>query len=99
VPGTPPISEEETRVLLREVDEQWDIKEGKRLVRKFKFPDFKQAFEFAAAIAELAESEGHHPDLEIGWGRVVVSSTTHVAGGLTRNDFILAAKIDQLTFS
>lgn len=95
-PGTPPISEEDARGLLREIDDRWEIKKGKRLVRRFKFPDFKQAFEFATAIAELAESEGHHPDLEIGWGRLEVFLTTHVAGGLTRNDFIMAAKIDEL---
>jgi 4a-hydroxytetrahydrobiopterin dehydratase len=81
---------------LGELDDGWHLEKDKRIVREFKFPDFKKAFDLATSIAGLAESEGHHPDLEIGWGRLNISLTTHVAGGLTRNDFIMAAKIDEL---
>jgi 4a-hydroxytetrahydrobiopterin dehydratase len=67
-----------------------------QLVRSFTFPDFMSAVQFVTRIATVAEQEGHHPDLEVGWGRVQVKLWTHAAGGLTENDFILAAKIDRL---
>ena len=66
------------------------------LRRRLRFGDFKDAFGFATRIALVAEEEGHHPDMEIGWGKVVVSLTTHSSGGLTPNDFIMAAKVDRL---
>lgn len=60
------------------------------------FPDFRSAFAKATAIALLAEQEGHHPDIEVGWSYLRVRLTTHAAKGLTDNDFIMAAKIDSL---
>jgi 4a-hydroxytetrahydrobiopterin dehydratase len=65
------------------------------LTRRFKFKGFMPAVDFVNRIAPIAEAEGHHPDLLVGWGYVVVQLWTHAAGGLTENDFILAAKIDQ----
>ncbi len=67
-----------------------------QLVRSFTFPDFITAVQFVNRIATVAEQEGHHPDLVVGWGRVEVQLWTHAARGLTENDFILAAKIDRL---
>lgn len=64
------------------------------LVRRYRFDDFLGAIAFVNRIAPVAESEGHHPDLVVGWGRVEVVLWTHAAGGLTENDFILAARID-----
>jgi len=96
-PGTPPIEESRAKELHSKVERPWGRETNKQLTRSFKFRNFRDAFGFASRIALLAESEGHHPDLEIGWGRVEVSLTTHVAGGLTDNDFIMAAKIDRLT--
>ena len=72
------------------------MEEGKRLVKTFRFQDFLQAVGFVNAIAPVAEAEGHHPDLHVRWGEVRVILWTHAVGGLTENDFILAAKIEQL---
>ncbi len=66
------------------------------LRREFRFPDFAAALAFVNRIGELAEGEQHHPDIALGWGRVAVATYTHSIGGLSENDFILAAKIDAL---
>ena len=78
---------------------EWEIVEReniKRLERIFKFDDFSQALSFTNKVGELAESEGHHPALLTEWGRVTVTWWTHKIRGLHRNDFIAAAKTDQL---
>lgn len=95
-PGSPPIDEAAAADLQAGIDPAWVREGNRRIGRTFEFRNFRDAFGFATRVALVAESEGHHPDLEIGWGRVVVSLTTHVAGGLTANDFIMAAKIDRL---
>jgi 4a-hydroxytetrahydrobiopterin dehydratase len=74
----------------------WEVEEGKRLVKAFRFKDFLGAVGFVNAITPVAEAEGHHPDLLVRWGEVRVTLWTHAVGGLTENDFILAAKIDQV---
>ena len=94
--GTPPLSEEESARLGASVPE-WQREGNQRLTREFKFPNFRDAFGFVARVALVAESEGHHPDIELGWGRAQFQLTTHAASGLTRNDFVMAAKIDRLT--
>ncbi len=70
--------------------------EGIEIKRDFLFPDFKTALSFVDEIGQLAEQEGHHPDVTLSWGKVGVSLSTHAIGGLSENDFILAAKIDIL---
>lgn len=70
--------------------------DGHHLTKDYKFPDFRQALEFVNRVGELAERQGHHPDLLLAWGRVGVKTWTHAINGLTESDFILAAKIDQL---
>lgn len=94
--GTPPLPPEVIAGLQPQVDAAWELQDGTRLRRSFKFGDFTDAFGFATRVALVAESEGHHPDFEIGWGRVALVLTTHTVGGLTDNDFIMAAKIDGL---
>jgi 4a-hydroxytetrahydrobiopterin dehydratase len=96
-PDTPTLDRPAAEKLLGQVEDGWDLEDGDRIRRKFRFRNFRDAFGFATRVALLAEDEGHHPDLEIGWGRVGVSLTTHAARGLTDNDFIMAAKIDRLT--
>ncbi len=95
-PGTPPLQESRAAELHSQLDPAWSREGNQRLRRAFEFRNFRDAFGFTARIALLAEAEGHHPDLELGWGRVAVALTTHAAKGLTDNDFILAAKIDRL---
>ena len=68
---------------------------ARRLVKEYRFPDFCQALAFVNRVGELAEQEGHHPDIELGWGRVKLTIWTHSIGGLSENDFILAAKADR----
>jgi 4a-hydroxytetrahydrobiopterin dehydratase len=75
----------------------WRVEEAdghRQLVREFRFPNFAAAVDFVNRITPIAEAEGHHPDLLVAWGRVRVQLWTHVAGGLTENDFVLAARID-----
>jgi 4a-hydroxytetrahydrobiopterin dehydratase len=83
--------------LLEELGGGWRIEEAEghpELGKAFRFRDFVGAVDFVNRITPEAEAEGHHPDLLVRWGRVEVRLWTHVAGGLTENDFILAAKID-----
>jgi 4a-hydroxytetrahydrobiopterin dehydratase len=93
--GTPPLSEEESADLAREIPE-WQRDSNQTLQRELSFGNFRDAFGFVARVALLAESEQHHPDIELGWGRASFTLTTHAASGLTRNDFVMAAKIDRL---
>jgi len=81
---------------LRAMLPRWDVVESRRLTRPFAFQDFKTALEFVNRVGALAEEQGHHPDLHLGYGQVRVEIWTHAVGGLTESDFILAAKVDEL---
>ncbi|MSU45071.1 MAG: 4a-hydroxytetrahydrobiopterin dehydratase [Candidatus Zambryskibacteria bacterium] len=74
----------------------WEVLENKKLFRKFKFKDFKESITFVNKVAEIAEKEGHHPDIGINYNEVNIELTTHAVGGLTENDFILVSKIDKI---
>ena len=96
--GEPTVTDEEIAELHPQVPE-WEIVEVdgiKRLQRVFRFDDFAQALAFTDAVGALAESEGHHPALLTEWGRTTVTWWTHKIKGLHRNDFIMAAKTDEL---
>jgi 4a-hydroxytetrahydrobiopterin dehydratase len=96
--GAPLATEEERAEFMPQIPD-WKVVERdaiERLERVFPFPDFARALEFTNRVGELAESEGHHPAILTEWGRVTVSWWTHKIGGLHRNDFILAARTDQL---
>ena len=94
--GVPPLTEEEARRFAEAVPAWALLQNGVRLVRRFEFRDFKAAMEFVNRVADLAEEEGHHPDIAIHWNKVELTLWTHKIGGLHENDFILAAKIDRL---
>ena len=94
--GTPPMEEEEIRELMPNINESWQLVKQMKIERTFKFKDFQTALDFVNEVGALAEEEGHHPDMELGWGRVKVTLLTHKIGGLSRSDFVLAAKIDEL---
>ena len=93
--GVPSLKGEELATLQKQVD-GWNIIEDHHIAKTFKFPDFKKALEFVNRVGELAEEQGHHPDIFLAWGRVQITIWTHIINGLTESDFILAAKIDRL---
>ena len=76
--------------------EQWSVVNQHHLVRTYKFSDFRSALAFVNKVGELAEQQGHHPDILLGWGKVEITLWTHAVDGLTESDFILAAKIDEI---
>ena len=75
---------------------QWKIVGDHHIVRTYKFLDFRSALAFVNRVGEVAEQQGHHPDILLGWGKVEITTWTHAVDGLTESDFILAAKIDQI---
>ena len=94
--GVPPLKGEELQNVARELGGGWRVVDEHHLEKDFKFPDFAQALSFTNAIGAIAEREGHHPDIHLAWGKVRVQIWTHKIDGLTRSDFVLAAKIDQV---
>lgn len=94
--GVPPLKGEALRQHQQQISSAWEVVEEHHLKRTFTFPNFRRALEFVQRVGELAEEEGHHPDLTLSWGRVEITLFTHSIGGLSENDFILAAKIDPL---
>jgi 4a-hydroxytetrahydrobiopterin dehydratase len=93
------LASEELNKFLLELGESWRIEQGKKLLKPFIFKNFKEALSFVNQIGALAEQEGHHPDLLLSYGKVLVELFTHKVGGLTESDFILAEKIDALYIS
>jgi 4a-hydroxytetrahydrobiopterin dehydratase len=93
--GTPPLKGEELDELRRQVPE-WEVVEEHHLRRRFQFKNFREALDFVNKVGELAEEQGHHPDISFGWGRVEVTVWTHKIDGLTESDFIFVAKVDAL---
>ena len=91
----PPLKGSELKALHQQTP-QWDVVNEHHLHREFKFPDFKQALAFVNRVGDIAEQEGHHPDILLGWGKTGITTWTHSVNGLTESDFILAAKIDRL---
>ncbi len=72
----------------------WKIVKKNRIARKLEFPDFRSALNFVVEIGEIAEAQGHHPDIQLGWGKVQVTTWTHDIQGLSEGDFLLATKIN-----
>ena len=92
--GVPPLTEEQTNDLLKQIP-SWTIKEG-NVFKQFKFKDFKEAMAFVNKVAGIAEQENHHPDITISYSQVSIGLWTHAINGLSENDFILPAKIDDI---
>jgi 4a-hydroxytetrahydrobiopterin dehydratase len=95
--GVPPVPKDEAIRLLEDLP-GWSLSDdGIRIRREWTVRNFMSAIEFFQRVAELAEQEGHHPDLHlVGYRNVAIELWTHAIGGLSENDFIVAAKIDQL---
>lgn len=94
--GGEPLSREEAQKLLGELNDWLLIDDAHMLAKSFHFKDFEESIAFVNKVAAIAEEEGHHPDLTISWGDVGVELTTHAMEGLSENDFIIAAKIDEI---
>jgi 4a-hydroxytetrahydrobiopterin dehydratase len=93
--GVLPLKGEELRALTQQVKD-WEVGNEHHLKKAFEFPDFRTALAFVNKVGELAEEQGHHPDIYLAWGKAEVTIWTHKIDGLTESDFILAAKIDKL---
>lgn len=97
--GVKPLSVEEKKELLKQIDPSWSVNESYTLLSKdFKFKNYYETMAFVNAIAWMAHHENHHPDLQVGYNHCAVQYTTHAMKDLSENDFICAAKIDQLLF-
>ena len=92
--GVPPLSEEEIGPLRAQIP-GWEIANGHHLHRVFQTGDFAESLALANRVGAVAEKAGHHPDLLVAWGRLIIDIFTHKIDGLTKSDFILAAKIDK----
>ncbi len=93
--GVPRLRGEESEALARRV-RGWEVVGEHHLSKSFKFTNFREALEFVNRIGDVAEREGHHPDIHFGWGYARIEIYTHAIDGLSESDFILAAKIDAL---
>lgn len=93
--GVDPLAREDIQKYATEVPD-WQVVDDHHLVREFKFRNFAEAFALVSGVADIAEQEQHHPEIAFGWGHAEVRVWTHAIDGLHENDFVLAAKIDQL---
>lgn len=93
--GAPPLKGAELE-RVHQLVPQWGVINEHHLKRTYTFPDFKHALDFVNRVGEVAEQQGHHPDILLAWGKAEITMWTHKIDGLTQSDFIMAAKIDQL---
>ncbi|HEY8180597.1 MAG TPA: 4a-hydroxytetrahydrobiopterin dehydratase [Thermoanaerobaculia bacterium] len=93
--GVPSLKGKDLSDLARDLGGGWQIVKEHHLEKEFRFPDFAQALTFTNKVGAIAEEQGHHPDIFLAWGKVRVTIWTHKIDGLTRSDFVLAAKIDR----
>jgi 4a-hydroxytetrahydrobiopterin dehydratase len=97
--GTPALTPDERSSLMAQLDPGWEVQEGKRIRRAFRFVDFASALAFVVKVGQMSDAEDHHPDITLSWGRASVELWTHTVGGLSDNDFIHAAKTDEIAKS
>ena len=95
--NTPKFDEKEISDNLSKLN-NWSVNDEQKMIyKKFNFKTFKQALNFTNKVGEIADLEGHHPDISLGWGYSLIMLHTHAIQGLSINDFIIAAKIDEIT--
>ena len=92
--NTPPLKGEALARQQEQLGDDWNVIDEHHLEKEYSFKDFKEALDFTNRVGAIAEQEGHHPDICLGWGKVKLDLWTHNVGGLSENDFILAAKAD-----
>ncbi|MEI6384606.1 MAG: 4a-hydroxytetrahydrobiopterin dehydratase [Betaproteobacteria bacterium] len=96
--GVPALTSDEAQAVIKQLNNEWKIlADGREIHRHFNFSNFFQTMSFVNALAHIANTEDHHPDLSIGYNYCKVIYTTHAINGLSENDFICAAKIDRLS--
>jgi 4a-hydroxytetrahydrobiopterin dehydratase len=94
--GVTPLKGSDLEDFKKQIDNGWKVVKDHELQHDYKFADFAEALAFVNKVGAIAEDEGHHPDVELGWGKVKITLTTHAIDGLSINDFIVAAKIDKI---
>jgi len=94
--GIPPLTQKEIAEYLKDISSDWKNVDNIKITREFFFVSYRHTMDFVNRVADLAESEGHHPVVHIYFGRAVLELWTHSINGLSENDFILASKIDKL---
>lgn len=94
--GVPPLAGEELERWRQRLGGGWRVVEGHHLEKEWTFKNFREALDFTNRVGELAEAQGHHPDIYLAWGKVKVTLWTHKIDGLSETDFIFAAKVDEL---
>jgi 4a-hydroxytetrahydrobiopterin dehydratase len=94
--GVPPLTREQAELLNRQASDWQLMDDARRIERYFRFKNFREALSFVQEVGELAEVEGHHPNITFGWGNATVSLQTKKINGLHENDFIMASKIDRI---
>jgi 4a-hydroxytetrahydrobiopterin dehydratase len=95
--GVPPLKGNDLAKLAGQLNGGWRVVNDHHLEKEYKFKNFREALAFTNRVGELAEAQGHHPDIYLAWGQVKLAIWTHKNDGLTESDFILAAKADKLT--
>ena len=93
--GVPPLKGEELKTLLEKLGNSWNLIEAHHLEKEYLFNNIREGLDFTIKVGELAENQGHHPDIYLAWGKVRLTVWTHKIDGLTESDFIFAAKADQ----
>ena len=94
--GVEPLKGDKLREIMSDISAEWQLVNDHHLHREFEFDDFRGALDFVNRVGQLAEEQNHHPDMCLSWGKAEVTLWSHKIDGLHRNDFILAAKIDEL---
>ncbi len=94
--GVPPLKGAELKAIHAKLNGGWLVIDEHHLAKDFIFKDFRQALDFTNEVGELAETQGHHPDINLSWGKVRITIWTHKIEGLTESDFILAAKVNEI---
>ena len=96
MPGrVPPLKGDDLQRIAAQLGGGWQVVDEHHLEREYRFSNFRKALDFTNSLGEIAETEGHHPDILLSWGRVLVTVLTHKIDGLTESDFVLAAKYER----
>ena len=94
--NVPPLAGDKIAELKKEIKSDWTVENNLKLKKEYLFANFKQTMEFVNKVADIAEQEGHHPDMQVSYSKVGIELWTHSINGLSENDFIMAAKIDRI---